>query len=241
MPNRILKESICTSESLDCLSDKAEILFYRLIVQCDDYGRFDGRAAIIRSRCFPLKTDSIKDKDVEKYLNELVACDLIYLYESGGKRYLAMTGWENHQQVRSKRSKYPEPESICNQMISDDSKCPRNPIQSESNTESESVSESILCSEVQNTSEPPIYTLPLIDKTVFPITDRNIHSWSEAYPSVDIHAEIKKMIVWLEANPKNKKTRNGIMKFANSWLSRAQDGARTNRGRMSEAERIMQL
>ena len=38
MPNRILKESICTSESLVGLSAEAEVLFYRLIVKADDFG-----------------------------------------------------------------------------------------------------------------------------------------------------------------------------------------------------------
>ncbi|MDE6938470.1 MAG: hypothetical protein K2P28_09920 [Lachnospiraceae bacterium] len=32
--------------------------FYRLIVVCDDYGRFDGRPAIIKGACFPLKEPS---------------------------------------------------------------------------------------------------------------------------------------------------------------------------------------
>lgn len=48
MPNRIIKESICVSDSIDSLSWFEEVLFYRLIVVCDDYGRFDGRIPIIK-------------------------------------------------------------------------------------------------------------------------------------------------------------------------------------------------
>ena len=54
MPNRILKESVCTSDSVNKLSWFEEVLFYRLIVNCDDYGRFDGRVSIIKNRLFPL-------------------------------------------------------------------------------------------------------------------------------------------------------------------------------------------
>ena len=43
MPNRILKESICTNEQIDGLTAFEETVFYRLIVICDDFGRFDGR------------------------------------------------------------------------------------------------------------------------------------------------------------------------------------------------------
>ena len=37
MPNRILKESICRSDTIDHLTWFEEVLFYRLIVSCDDY------------------------------------------------------------------------------------------------------------------------------------------------------------------------------------------------------------
>ena len=149
MPNRILKESICTSDNVDKLSLRAEIAFYRLIVNCDDYGRFDGRPSILKARLFPLKKETdVNEGVIESILKELVAADLIILYEVRGKPYLQMRTWEDHQQVRAKKSKYPEPErnenkpsdNSCNQLISDDIKSSRNPIQSESLSESESLS-----------------------------------------------------------------------------------------------------
>ena len=152
MPNRILKESICTSDNIDQLSPFAEIAFYRLMVNCDDYGRMDARTKILKSRLFPLKDAS--ESDIKSWLKELSEADLITLYEVDGRPYLQMKTWEKHQQVRAKRSKYPSPDvnmcehlqadnSTCNQLIADDSKSSRNPIQSESESESESISESI--------------------------------------------------------------------------------------------------
>lgn len=135
MPNRIIKESICTSENIDQLSLFQETFFVRLMVNCDDYGRMDARTKILASRLFPLK--DIKAAQIEDALKALVSADLIVLYEADGKPYLQMKTWEKHQQVRAKKSKYPSPdEGICKQMISNDIKCPRNPIQyeSESNT-----------------------------------------------------------------------------------------------------------
>ena len=55
MPNRILKESICTSDEIETLSAFQETFFYRLIVNCDDYGRMDARPKILASKLFPLK------------------------------------------------------------------------------------------------------------------------------------------------------------------------------------------
>lgn len=153
MPNRIIKESICSSDSISQCSWFEEVLFYRLIVNCDDYGRFDGRTAVIKSRLFPL-VDGLTSKNVEDAIKKLVSIGLVGLYEAQGKPFLYLPAWNEHQTIRAKKSKYPAPdnennssENICLQMISDESKCPRNPIQSESNpirnpnTETESTRE----------------------------------------------------------------------------------------------------
>lgn len=138
MPNRIIKESICTSDSIDKLTAFQETLFYRLIVRCDDYGRFDGRPKIISSSCFPLR--DIRTQQIEEALRALTSAELVTLYQVDGKPFLQMKTWDRHQQIRAKRSKYPAPDSEpntsdsnCNQMISSDSKCHRNPIQSNPN------------------------------------------------------------------------------------------------------------
>ena len=139
MPSRILKESICNSEDIAKLSLEAEILFYRLLVKADDYGAYYGNEAIVKSNCFPLKSDDINSSQVLKWLEELDNAGLIYRYTAqDGRKYIQFRKWEKHQQVRAKKSKYPLYDSTCNQLISNDSNCPRNPIQYESNTNTES-------------------------------------------------------------------------------------------------------
>ena len=142
MPNRILKESICTSESIDRLSWLEEVTFYRLIVNCDDYGRMDARPPILRARLFPLKT--LTDKQVQSAIESLRSAGMIDLYKVDGRSYLQIRQWARHQQIRSKKSKFTAPDAnfqsddiTCNQMISD-----APVIQSESESETESESES---------------------------------------------------------------------------------------------------
>ena len=133
MPNRIIKESICTSENIAALSMGAEVLFYHLMVKVDDFGVYFGNEQIIKNTCFPLKSSEIKVKQVESWLNELVKSGLLFAYVAeDGKKYVQFTKWAKHQQIRAKKSKYPLFDSTCNQLISDDCNSCRNPIQYES-------------------------------------------------------------------------------------------------------------
>ena len=135
MPNRIIKESICTSENVDQLTPFQETVFVRLMVNCDDFGRFDGRAKILSSRLFPLK--NITPEEMETAVDALVKADLATVYQVDGKPYICLKTWDKHQQTRASKSKYPSPDESnceqlqsiainCNQLQSDDSKCTRN-------------------------------------------------------------------------------------------------------------------
>lgn len=133
MPNRIIKESICTSCDIEQLAPMEEVFFYRLIVNCDDYGRMDGRSPILRAKCFPLRLGKVSDAMVDGYLTKLISVGMVQKYAFEGKPYIQITAWEKHQQQRAKRSKYPSPDGNGYQMISD---VPV--IQSESERETES-------------------------------------------------------------------------------------------------------
>lgn len=229
MPNRILKESICRSEEIDSLSWFEEVLFYRLIVACDDYGTYDGRSKIIKGSCFPLK--DVTEKDIDKALSKLSAVGLVRVYETQGRPYLQLVTWAAHQRVRNQKSKYPEFTDDCNlltidsngqRMRANDNKCVRNPIQSESKSESNQN----ICSELPTAAEPdeaPVITLILNTKQEYPFYQGDIDEWSELYPAVDVMQELRAMKGWCINNPKKRKTAGGIRRFVNSWLASEQD------------------
>lgn len=95
MPSRIIKQSICTSESMASLTWFEQVLFIRLIVSADDYGRFDARPAIIRGALFPLD-DGVTVKAIRDALHKLSTQGMINLYEVGGKPTLELTAWCKH-------------------------------------------------------------------------------------------------------------------------------------------------
>ena len=53
--------------------------------------------------------------------------------------------------------------------------------------------------------------------------DADVIQWQKTYQAVDVFQELAKMESWLDANPAKRKTKTGIKRFMNSWLSRAQD------------------
>ena len=74
--------------------------------------------------------------------------------------------------------------------------------------------------------EPPVIQLPLNDKSLYDITQIMIDEYAELYPNVDILSELIKMKGWLIANPTRRKTKRGIARFINSWLSKEQDSSK---------------
>ncbi len=221
MPNRILKQSICSSDNIDRLSWFEEVLFYRLIVNCDDYGLFDGRPSMIKNCLFPLK-ENLTVSTVMKAIEKLETAGLISTYYVEGRPYLSLSTWNHHQTIRAKKSKYPKPseadeqssENICMQMNADVPVIQSNP---NPNTNP------IDATHLAQSDSVTVIALPLNDGTEKAVTQGEIDKWSELYPAVDIMAELRKMVGWLDANPKKRKTRRGIGQFINGWLSREQD------------------
>lgn len=116
MPTRYLKPGIRDSETIDKLSPMAEILYYRLLVTVDDFGRYDARLSMIKSQCFPVK-DSVTAKDCQKLLAELSAHGLLVLYAANGSNYLQMLKWDN--KPRASTSMFPACADECIQVHTD--------------------------------------------------------------------------------------------------------------------------
>lgn len=137
MPNRIIKESIKTSDNIDRLTWFEEVVFYRLVTTVDDYGCYDGRVIVLKNELFPTK-ETVTKKQIEDAIAKLESVGLLIRYEHEGRPYIYLLTWDSHQRVRNKHRKYPEPPSAeslsairC--QMSADGQSESNPIQSESN------------------------------------------------------------------------------------------------------------
>ena len=146
MPNRIIKESIRTSKTVNSLSDFQFRLWVHLITFVDDYGRGNADTELVKSLVFP-RRKSVTESQIKDAMLTLERLGMIALYEVDGESYFFFPKWTDHQRIQTKHSKFPEPptgengepqkSTVNHGDIPLESKSKKNP-----NTESESESES---------------------------------------------------------------------------------------------------
>ncbi|MDG4796197.1 hypothetical protein [Micromonospora sp. WMMD1082] len=107
---RTIKPDFFTSLTIADLSLHARLTFIGLWTHVDDSGRCVDDARLIKAAVWPL--DDRVSADVERDLRELSEASLIVRYEVGGRGYLAVRTWDEHQRInRPTKSKLPEPPS----------------------------------------------------------------------------------------------------------------------------------
>ena len=85
-----------------------------------------------------------------------------------------------------------------------------------------------------------VLTIILNDGSEYPISQEFIDKMKPLFPAVDVEQQLRSMAAWCINNPDRRKTKRGVTRFINSWLSREQDrGQRyqqnTTRGRNAPA------
>ena len=223
MPNRVIKESLKRSPQIDSLTWFEEVVFCRLIITADDYGCVDGRPIVLKHDLFPTK-DSITVAAVKNAVAKLAEQKLVVPYEVDGLPYLYLTTWTRHQRLRKRRI------VVEIHHLIQAAKIRELRLESESESEEESDKESEEESESESESVPPkeqtprsVITLPLCNGETYEVAEEKYRQWTELYPAVDVLQELRKMYGWLDANPKRRKTRQGIERFITGWLAREQD------------------
>lgn len=84
-------------------------------------------------------------------------------------------------------------------------------------------------------------SLTLNDKSEFWIYGDQVEQWSQLFPAVDIMQELRKMKSWLDSNPSRRKTKRGILRFVNSWLSKEQDRGKIKYQTNERPDRISEV
>lgn len=102
MPNRIVREAILSSERVASLGWPEEVFYRRLMSVVDDYGRQEANPQFLRSRCYPLQTDTVRVSDISRWLAACQKAGVILLYAVDGKQYLEVSNFQQQQRSPSK-------------------------------------------------------------------------------------------------------------------------------------------
>jgi len=214
---RMIDPSFWTDEKLgECTRDE-RLLFMGLVSNADDEGYGRANPKLLRSSIFPY--DDLRTSDLEKWLSHLGGLNLIVLYTVNGQTYYYLPNFTKHQTInKPTKSILPKPSEELPYNYGTDTAglLPKR--------KEEKLKEDNILSEGE---APPnckiVINLTTNDKSEFPVYDNQVEEWKDLYPIVDVIQELKKMKGWLDANPKRRKTKSGMLRFINSWLSKQQD------------------
>jgi len=108
MPNRLIKESIRTSKTINAMTDFQFRAWVYLITYVDDFGRGSADAEILKGFVFP-RQKRLRETDIDKMLAELADMGAITLYTVDGDPFFCLPNWGAHQRIQTKKSKFPPP------------------------------------------------------------------------------------------------------------------------------------
>ncbi|MBY8088249.1 hypothetical protein KW496_21930 [Vibrio fluvialis] len=92
--------------------------------------------------------------------------------------------------------------------------------------------------ETEKPTDPVLFEIPLKGKgTIHQVTQSELFELRELYPAVDVAQQFRKMIGWCKANPTRQKTKQGVKRFINSWLSNEQDKGRPVQQQQNHVQR----
>lgn len=97
----MISKSISTSTRLSEVSNFAKLLFTWIIPHCDDFGHLDANPKIVKAIVIPLLDET--SEHVGAALQELEMKKLIRFYDSGGRKYLEIDKWDDHQTFKTDR------------------------------------------------------------------------------------------------------------------------------------------
>lgn len=213
---RMVFPKLFDNENIAQLDFAIRYLYIGLVCNADKEGRMEDRPQKIKKTI--LGYDNISANEVDAYLDTLQEHGFIIRYEASGQNFIQIVNFTKYQPTQTG-----EPESVI--------PCPEGyeppkiiqgifngfdgielPVKKQRKV-------TVVEDPVHEENEVPFVSLHLKDDTFYPVY-RSLITELQATYGLSVERELKKMSAWLEANPKKRKTRTGIRRFINSWLSR---------------------
>lgn len=207
---RTIKPEFFTSEDIVSLTPLARLFYVSLWCEADREGRLAWKPKTLKMRYLPGD-----DCSIDGLSRELIDSGLIVIYAIDGKDYAEIPGFTKHQVINNRESESTIPARVDHasgthpSRVKAEGKEGRERKGKEGNDASE------------DAGDETELSIPLNDGTDHAVSLAEIAEFEMAYPRVDVPGEIRKARAWCVASPAQRKTRRGVGKFLNGWLSRA--------------------
>lgn len=227
---RLLTSKIFDNEIFGTFPPLVRILYLGLWVYADREGRLTDSPARIKKNV--LGYDDISLSQVDEMLQVLADAGFIIRYndKNNKEKYIQIYNFTKYQRPGNDEpdSTIPCPDGYeppVFQMKMSNFVAEEKPVQKKrKKTEPKE--------DPHDANETPYVIFPLKDGTEYPVYTSLVLEYQQTYPNVDVYSEVNKMKLWLDSNPQKQKTKVGIKRFMNSWISRASEkgGNRTYSG-----------
>lgn len=228
--NPLLK-SYPDSDKVNAVSEGAEVLYVRLLAAADDADRYYGDPAMILGKLFTARmaAEQLTAKDISRRLTELESIGLLEHYSAKGTRYIHLLDrFKTLRKDVRPQVVFPEPDT---EAVTDAGRS-RNgcgPLDLDPDLDPEGC----CAASAEPGCGQPTAAVPEFSEFEFPTTGKNSRPWRltkaklaeyiDAYPALDVPAELRKARQWTRDKARNRKTANGMASFLTGWLNRSQN------------------
>ena len=229
---RTIKPEFWRNKALAQQKEFTRLLAIALLNMADDEGYFEADEALIRGDVFPFEKDC---RRIHGGLSELSRIGYVAIFEHSTKGKIGLViAFQKHQVINrptpSKLKQFAEESQgkaagnrdsgRTHGGLTEDSVLERE--QGTGNREGEK--EQGDSSELRKASEPydANIVFDVIGQEAGPYSPsiKLVEDFKKFYPNIDIVKHLLAAAAWHATNPKRRKTRDGIKKFLNTWLSK---------------------
>lgn len=222
---RTVKPEFWTSGQVVKCDPVARLLFVGLWNFADDGGNHPADPLRLKMEVYP--GDAFEVSEVAAWVGQLIDAGLIETYKAQGRTWWHVTGWD-HQKIQHPTLRHPPPDrsGSTTGAIREASHNATGAIRDASpldSLETDSMEGNVISSgdcARRSAVLPSLPSLKIKGGTPWLVPDEMFDQLRDAFPSLDVAAEVHEAALWCETNPGKRKTAAGMPRFLSGWMAR---------------------
>jgi hypothetical protein len=186
----------------------------------------------MKAKIFPYdhKTDLAQ---IGQWLGKLIEAGFVLPYAINGTTYLKLPTFLEHQSPhhteKESRIPDPQPDDIIKDFSINGELTVKTRLTNESRTVSlhrSAIPHSVI--RIQDSgNQESVAAIPLVgNQGEYPITQEMVDEWQKLFPAIDVMQVLNEIRAWNLANPKNRKTKSGVLRHITGWMTKQQNRAK---------------